>query len=40
MIKDINLADEHKEEETNDLSALDKGVDDVKKKPEKDPEKG
>ncbi len=42
--KDINLADEDKEEETNDLSALDKSVDDVKEevkeKPEKDSEKG
>ena len=42
--KDINLADEDKEKETNDLSALDKSVDDVKEevkeKPEKDSEKG
>ena len=42
--KDMNLADEDKEEETNDLSALDKSVDDVKEevkeKPEKDSEKG
>ena len=42
--KDINSADEDKEEETQKLSAIDKSVDDVKEevkeKPEKDSEKG